>query len=133
MAAEASALSRSARERLQRTRIVERYALARTAFRALCGIGIAWLAREAIADLAGRETSVTVATALSVVGELKVTIAITLAGGAAIWAVVERALRHRKTEALQTRIIDLEKSIDPRRSSSGLTPKGQTNPHDKRK
>jgi hypothetical protein len=131
--AQTSALSKSAQERLQRTRIVERYALARTAFRAMCVFGIAWLAREAISDLAGRETSVTVSTALSVIGDLRVTIAITLAGGAAVWALVERTLRHRKTEALQTRIIELEKGIDPRRSSSGLTPTGKTNPRDKRK
>jgi hypothetical protein len=99
----------------------------------ICILGIAELARRAIGDLAGRETSVTVATALSLVGDLRVGVSVTLAGCTGIWALVERRLRHRKTEALQNRIIDLEKRIDPRRSSSGLTPIGKTNPRDKRK
>src|SRR5947207_10738651 len=103
-----ASLSKSAQERLQRTRIVERYALVRTGLRVLCVVGVAELARQAIGDLAGRETSVTVATALSVVGDLKVALSVTLAGCAGVWALVERHLCHHKTEALQNRIIDLE-------------------------
>jgi len=40
-------------------------------------------------------------------------------------------LRKRKTEYFQNRIKLLEEEIDPNRSSSGLTPKGETKPEDK--
>jgi hypothetical protein len=133
MSVQGAALSKSAQERLQRTRILERYALARTGFRVVGVIGIAALARAAIGDLAGQETSLTVSTALSVVGNLKIAFSITLAGSAAAWALIERTLRRRKTETLQNRIISLEKELDPRRSSSSLTSTGKTNPRDRRK
>jgi len=133
MSVQASALSKSAQERLLRTRILERYALARTGIRTLAVIVIAWFSKQAIGDLAGHDTSVIVSAALSVVGNLKVALSMTLAGSAAVWAIVERSLRRRKTEALQGRIIELEQGLDPRRSSSGLTPTGKTNPRDKRK
>jgi len=132
MAVQGAALSKGAQERLQRTRILERYALARTGFRIAGFLGIAYLARAAIGDLAGQETSVTVSTALSVVGNLKVAISMTLAGSAAAWGFIERTLRHRKTEKLQNRIVELETAWDSRRSSSNLTPAGKTNPRDKR-
>jgi hypothetical protein len=133
MAVQVAALSKGAQERLQRVRIVERYALARTGLRTIGILLGVWLARAAIGDLAGQETAVTVSTALSVVGDMKVTASVTLAGSAAIWAVVERALRRRKTEKLQERIIELETAWDQRRSSSGLTPTGRTHPRDRRR
>jgi hypothetical protein len=132
-AGQMAALSRGAQERLQRTRIVERYALARTAARAVAVLGVVWLARQAIGDLAGQVTSLTISTALSVVADLRFTALLTLAGGSAAWAWVERKLRHRKVEKLQARIVELETAWDRRHSSSGLTPAGKTNPRDKRK
>ncbi len=47
------------------------------------------------------------------------------------WAIVERKLRHKKTESLHGRIQLLEKTIDERRTTSGLLPTGETNPGDK--
>ena len=44
------------------------------------------------------------------------------------WGVLERRLRRDKTERLQARIVELEKIIDPERSTSGLLPTGETNP-----
>ena len=129
----AAALSKSAQERLERTRIIERYALARTLVRCV-GWGIAacfaWLA---IGELAGRTTSVTVAATLSMLADIRIAVLVSLTGAAVAWACVERMLRLRKTEYLQTRNIGLEKQLDLRRSSSGLTPQGKTNPRDKRK
>jgi hypothetical protein len=133
MAIGAAALSKGALERLERARIIERYALARTGVRAggwSIAMCFAWLA---IRDLAGQQTSVTLSAALSILAEAKVAILVSLTGAASIWAIVERTLRLRKTEYLQNRNIALEKQLDARRSSSGLTPQGKTNPRDKRK
>lgn len=129
----ATALSKGAQERLLRTRIVERYALARTGIRALCLFGIAWLMEQAASQFAGQVTSVTVSAALSFISDLKFTATLTLAGGAGLWAFIERKLRHKKVDYLQERIRDLETRRDPQRSSSGLTTTGQTNPKDRRK
>ncbi len=49
----------------------------------------------------------------------------------ALWAILERKLRKRKTEVFQKRIKILEKKIDHNRTSSGLSPSGETNPEDK--
>jgi hypothetical protein len=134
MAVEAdAALSRRAQERLARTRIIERYALARTGVRAFAWLGVACFAWLAVHYLAGQQTSVTVSAALSVLAQAKVAVLVSLAGATTIWALVERRLRLHKTEYLQTRNIALEKKLDPRRSSSELTPQGKTNPRDKRK
>lgn len=43
----------------------------------------------------------------------------------------QRKLRRDKTEYLQNRIKELESMLDPKRSSSRLTPRGTTNPEDK--
>ena len=47
------------------------------------------------------------------------------------WALVERWLRKRKTVYFQQRIKQLEKHLDPNRSSSMLTEAGDTNPKDR--
>jgi len=49
---------------------------------------------------------------------------------AIVWAMKERALRRRKTEYFQSRIRSLEQRLDPERTSSKLTPGGDTNPED---
>jgi len=46
------------------------------------------------------------------------------------WAFGERAIRKDTIERLQSRIRELETSIDPKRSSSGLTTRGDTDPGD---
>jgi len=47
------------------------------------------------------------------------------------WALSERFLRYSKTNSLTKRIQSLEKRIDSKRSSSGLTPEGLTHSEDK--
>lgn len=42
----------------------------------------------------------------------------------------ERNLRYRKTKVLGKRILELEKNLDPERTTSGLTLEGKTNPED---
>ena len=48
-----------------------------------------------------------------------------------VWALVERALRRRKTAQMQKHVHDLETRLDPDRTGSGLPPDGRTNPKDK--
>jgi hypothetical protein len=96
----------------------------------LIGFGL-WQGRLAIDALAGQTTDVYVKAALGAFAELRVSVLLTLAGAASVWALLERYLRHRIIVRLHTRIRDLETNIDPERSSSGLTTKGQTNPSDR--
>ena len=49
-----------------------------------------------------------------------------LAGGASIWAYGERKLRQIKTTRMSQHLEELEKRLDPNRTSSGLTSSGQT-------
>ena len=111
-------------------RTEQRYRTLRTAIKASGWVLGVWMLGYVIQPLAGQETAVSLA--ISLLADLKFVVTITLAGAAAAWAVVERMLRYRKTEYLQNRIRDLEMELDPSRSSSGLTPKGKTNPRDRR-
>lgn len=53
------------------------------------------------------------------------------AGAATGYAFFERDLRRRTVERLQNRITELEKKIDPSRTSSKLTTRGETRPEDR--
>lgn len=83
----------------------------------------------ALRPFAGQVTIVSLV--FSFLADIKFAVAVTLAGAASAWAVAERVLRRRKTEQLQGRIIELERRIDPERTSSDLTPQGTTNPRDR--
>lgn len=50
----------------------------------------------------------------------------------ALWAILERSLRKRKTKKLTKRIERLETKLDPQRTSSGLLSTGDTHPNDER-
>ena len=50
----------------------------------------------------------------------------------ALWAILERSLRKRKTKKLTKRIERLETKLDPQRTSSGLVSTGDTHPNDER-
>jgi hypothetical protein len=108
-----------------------RYRLARSVARYALAAFIVWQARLAVDALAGQTTSVDVAAVLGVFTDLRVTVSLTLAGGAAAWAVVERKLRQRVIVRMHSRIQELEGRLDPGRSSSGLTTKGLTGPADR--
>jgi hypothetical protein len=106
-----------------------RYGLLRTIVRWLSAVAMIWISPHVIAPLAGKDTAVALNVALF--GNIKFIVSIGLTGAASIWAVAERTLRQRKVEYLQGRIRELETLVDKNRSSSKLTPKGQTNPRDK--
>lgn len=90
-----------------------------------------WLFSSELGAFAGEDTGLVINAALSVFGELNVALSLTLAGSVAIWALLERRLRHRKVESMQGRIKELELRIDSQRSSSNLTSAGKTNPADR--
>jgi hypothetical protein len=98
---------------------------------ALIAFGL-WQAQLSIVAFAGHETSVYVHAILEMFADFRVSIFVTLAGGAGAWAVAERLLRQRMIVRLHTRIKELETQVDPGRSSSGLTRRGQTNPQDRK-
>jgi hypothetical protein len=116
-------------------RIDQRYTTLRTLIRCVAGIVLAYFMFHSVEAFAGKSTEVSMAFALVVnaLVEFKFIAAITLAGVASAWAVVERWLRHRTVKSMQDRIRSLENEIDPNRSTSGLTPTGETNPRDVRR
>lgn len=129
MSSGVSDLSKRDRAALERERAALRYGLARTVVRTAGAVFAVCYGREIIIALAGRETYLGLKVAF--LGDIKVEIAFVLTGFASLWVAGERILRHRKVEALQGRIKQLETQIDQKRTSSGLTPKGITNPRDK--
>jgi hypothetical protein len=130
----APTLSKRALERIELHRTDQRYKTLRTVVRGGYIFGAIWVAFSALETFAGLSTNVSVvlSLALSALFETKFIISITLAGSCAVWAAAERMLRYRGIERLQGRIKELETAIDPKRSTSGLTPRGMTNPRDKK-
>jgi hypothetical protein len=120
---------------LELRRIEERYWTFRTFVRSAAVCIVAYFAFEAVQKLAGQNTVVDVALslALNVLAKLEIVIAVALTGATTAWALIERALRRRKVDHMQGRIRELETRLDPKRSTSGLTPKGKTNPRDIRR
>jgi hypothetical protein len=83
-----------------------------------------------IKSLAGQHTFADIG--LKVLGDVKISeaIAYVLAGGGITFGLNERKLRRTTVERLTERTIQLEKELDSRRSSSGLTTKGTTRSED---
>jgi hypothetical protein len=113
-------------------RVKQRYDTARTAIRWAGIVIVAYVGFGALKAFAGQSTSVAISLILNALVDLKLQLAIALTGTACAWAAAERILRLRKVESMQGRIKELETRLDPNRSSSGLTPRGQTNPRDRR-
>lgn len=122
-------------ERLSFARIDAKYRTIRTLIRCASMVLIAYFVYLAIKSLAGHDTSLSLLMSLlfDAIVDVKIVVAFTMAGACAVWAVAERALRHRKVDNLHGRIRELETQIDPGRTSSGLTTKGKTNPEDQRR
>src|SRR6266446_2379201 len=94
--------------------------------------GVAWIVYLCIKELAGQLTVAHfVLEVLKSEPPTATTIWSIIAGIFGIWAWIERKLRHLKVKYLSNRVQQLEKGIDPKRSTSGLAPTGQTHPKDK--
>ena len=107
----------------------QKYLTARTLIRWLGAALICYIGKDILSTFAGRTTEIMV----SVLGKLEIAASLALAGGCAVWAILERIVRKRTIKRLTERTQKLEKAIDSRRSSSGLTPTGSTHPRDKDK
>jgi hypothetical protein len=86
--------------------------------------------KEMVISLAGQETFV--ALKLAFLADSKVALSVIMTGMAGAWALGQTWLRHRAVAQLQSKNKELETSIDPKRTSSGLTPAGTTHPRDKK-
>src|SRR5258706_5912104 len=73
-----------------------------------------------VAVLAGKETFATLG--VSILGDVKVSdgIYIVLSGGSLVYGIGQRSLRRRNIERLTPHSVELEKRIDPNRTSSTL-------------
>jgi hypothetical protein len=107
------------------------YRTVRTGFRSLATFGSVWAFTDALTVLAGQDTNVALSAILSFVGRVDVFLSFSLTAVCVIWALGERKLRQRAIQRLEQRPRDLERMIDPQRSTSGLTKTGETHPEDK--
>ncbi|MEW6351245.1 MAG: hypothetical protein AB1646_19490 [Thermodesulfobacteriota bacterium] len=84
----------------------------------------------AILALAGQKTIADIG--ISFLGSVTVSeaLAVVLGGGGIAYGLKQRKLRRDTIERLQARIQDLERRLDPNRTSSSLTRRGTTNPED---
>jgi hypothetical protein len=91
---------------------------------------IVYFCADAFKSLSGKITLTEIA--VKVFGSVAVNqwIAYIFGGGCGVWAVCERRLRRRKIAELAARPIELERIIDPGRSSSMITEEGKTKPGD---
>ncbi|WP_424813585.1 hypothetical protein [Roseococcus sp. YIM B11640] len=97
-----------------------------------CYLGLGYLLYLCVVEMAGKTTVVDVAANFflrtakgGVVG-----LSLGFAFAASLWAYAERRTRQLKVQKLSDRIIDLERKVDPNRTSSGLTRSGLTHPED---
>lgn len=120
-------------DKLAFQRTDERYKTVRTLIRTAGWVVGAVILYLIVIELAGKDTTVNVLASMlvSLLVDIKFTLVAVLAVTTTIWAFVERGFRRNKVEALQARIRTLETQIDPGRTSSGLTPRGETNPVDR--
>jgi hypothetical protein len=91
---------------------------------------LALMSYRAIDRLAGQETSVLISLLIDVFADLKFVFALSVSGVSVAWAMTERIIRKKTVKRLHSRIKKLEIHIDPKRTSSGLTDEGDTNPDD---
>ena len=105
-------------------------------------LGIAYYGWRSIDSLAGKNTtadiSVNGSAGLDIPGTsilawpvLAAVLGIAIGGAGLLYGHHQRKLRGDTVERLQDRIKELESAIDPNRSSSNLTARGETNPDDK--
>lgn len=91
-----------------------------------------WIFRS-IEVLAGNRTVADIGLGLNFFAQISVShlLAWILAVGGVGFGLLERNLRRSTIERLQARITALETGVDPGRTTSRLTPRGETNPEDR--
>jgi hypothetical protein len=92
---------------------------------------IAWCGKEAITSLAGSTTEASILISFLSKVEISEALAWIFGIGSIGYGYSQRKLKGQTVERLQSRITMLESKIDPDRSSSNLTKRGETNPKDR--
>ncbi len=92
---------------------------------------IAYMMYRSVSVLAGQQTMADIG--IRILSDVRVSkgLAWVLGGGGVLYGFGERRLRRKTIERLQGRIRTLEQEVDPRRSTSALTPQGDTSPEDR--
>jgi hypothetical protein len=106
-------------------------ALGRTGFVALIVLGLGWYARDVLVAFAGKETAANLALSLLVNLKADRWVAYLVGALGVGYGAVERHVRRRNIKRLTAHTEELEKRLHPRRTSSGLTPKGKTRREDR--
>lgn len=103
-----------------------------TAIRCGAFVAMVYILYLTITPFAGEDSVADISLLLEIVTDLHLDDAIpwALAGGSSLWAYKERKLRRNDNERLSSRLKKYEEAADPGRQSSGLAPKGLTNPGD---
>jgi len=106
-------------------------AVAQTLIRWGGAVGIALLAYKAVAVLAGQQTGANIV--IQFLSSITTSNILGLGVGAAgvTYGIGQKRLRERTIERMEGRTASLELELDPKRTTSGLTRKGKTNPKDK--
>lgn len=112
--------------------IHEKYKTTRTLLKCALTAFAFWMAKDCIVALAGHNTTVIANILVAVVGDFRLELAVVLTGFASLWALIERVIRQQTVKRLHRRISELELTLDPNRTTSHLTKKGQTNPRDRK-
>jgi len=87
---------------------------------------------DSLAQFAGRDSSIFLSALLDFpMKETFCTLSISIGISGVVYGRVNAKLRYSKVEDMQGHIKSLEVQLDANRTSSNLTPKGQTNPEDK--
>lgn len=92
---------------------------------------IAWYFYKSVSSLAGLYTFAQIG--VGFLGDFRISegIAYLFGAGGVAYGVKRHRLQQENIERTAQRISDLEKRLDPKRSSSRLTPRGKTRPEDK--
>lgn len=96
-----------------------------------CAVLIVWLFYRSVASLAGQYTFAQIG--LTFLGDFRISegVAYVFGAGGVAYGIKRHRLSQSTIERTAKRISDLEKQLDPKRSSSRLTPRGKTRPEDK--
>lgn len=105
------------------------YSLVGKFFYCVAVLGIFYFLYRMVDSLAGLSTDADLQ--LSFLIDVSVYLAWIAGASGVAYGAKQRKLRRDTVERLQIRITELEKEIDPGRTSSGLTGRGDTNPEDK--
>lgn len=92
---------------------------------------VALLFQRSVSSLAGQYTFAQIG--VGFLGDFRISeaFAYIFGTGGVVYGIKRRRLHQDNVERTAQRISDLEKRLDPKRSSSRLTPRGKTRPEDK--